>query len=42
MMSTVRHDWTVEEVEQLLNTPFNDLLFQAQTVHRASSRPNLA
>ncbi|WP_301391644.1 biotin synthase BioB, partial [Thalassolituus sp. UBA2107] len=40
MMSTVRHDWTVEEVEQLLNTPFNDLLFQAQTVHREYHDPN--
>jgi len=38
--SDVRHDWTVEEVEQLLNMPFNDLLFRAQTVHRQYQDPN--
>nr|WP_325343323.1 biotin synthase BioB [Xylophilus sp.] len=27
--------WTVEAVQALLDKPFNDLLFQAQTVHRA-------
>ena len=36
----VRHDWTIEEVEALLNTPFNDLLFRAQTVHRQYHDPN--
>ena len=30
----VRHDWTVEQAQALLGQPFNDLLFQAQTVHR--------
>lgn len=30
----LRHDWTVEEVAALFDLPFNDLLFQAQTVHR--------
>ena len=29
-----RHDWTPAEVLGLLRQPFNDLLFQAQTVHR--------
>ncbi|MGC6535672.1 MAG: biotin synthase BioB [Parvibaculales bacterium] len=29
-----RHDWTRDEVEALFALPFNDLLFQAQTVHR--------
>ncbi|NLB99880.1 MAG: biotin synthase BioB [Pseudomonas formosensis] len=29
-----RHDWTPAEVLALLRQPFNDLLFQAQTVHR--------
>jgi biotin synthase len=28
--------FTVEEVERLFNLPFNDLMFQAQTVHRAN------
>ena len=29
-----RHDWTLAEVRSLFEQPFNDLLFQAQTVHR--------
>ena len=33
--------WSVEEVLALLEMPFNDLLFQAQTVHRAHFDPNL-
>ena len=37
---TLRHDWTTEEVEALLALPFNDLMFQAQTVHRAHFDPN--
>jgi biotin synthase len=32
--SGLRHDWTLEEVLTLFGQPFNDLLFQAQTVHR--------
>jgi len=35
-----RHDWTIEEVERLLCQPFNDLLLQAQTTHRARFAPN--
>jgi biotin synthase len=35
-----RHDWSIEAVEQLFNLPFNDLLFQAQQVHRAHFDPN--
>jgi len=30
-----RHDWTISEVNALYALPFNDLLFQAQLVHRA-------
>jgi biotin synthase len=30
-----RHDWRLDEVLELLAQPFNDLLFQAQTIHRA-------
>ena len=30
----LRHDWTAEEVLALYAQPFNDLLFEAQTVHR--------
>jgi len=36
----LRHDWQLEEVKGLLNQPFNDLLFQAQNVHRAHFDPN--
>lgn len=36
----VRHDWTVEEVEALFATPFMDLIFQAQQVHRQTFDAN--
>jgi biotin synthase len=29
-----RHDWQLEEVMTLFNTAFNDLIFQAQSIHR--------
>jgi len=32
--SVLRHDWSIQEIEQLFNLPFNDLLFHAQQVHR--------
>ncbi len=35
-----RHDWSLAEVRALFEQPFNDLLFQAQTVHRAHFDPN--
>ncbi len=35
-----RHDWTVEEAGALLATPFNDLLFRAQSIHRQIFDPN--
>jgi biotin synthase len=38
--ATVRHDWTRSEVQALFSQPFNDLLFQAQTVHRRHFNPN--
>ena len=37
---TTRHDWSLEEIESLLNLPFNDLMFQAQGVHRQRFDPN--
>jgi len=40
MKSEIRHDWSIEEVETLLNLPFNDLLFQAQNMHRQQFDPN--
>jgi biotin synthase len=33
--TTLRHDWTDEEVLALYRLPFNDLLYQAQVTHRA-------
>jgi len=30
----IRHDWSREEIIALLQLPFNDLLFQAHTLHR--------
>ncbi len=38
--SPLRHDWSLEEIQTLLDQPFNDLLFQAQTAHRARFDPN--
>jgi biotin synthase len=40
MTAAIRHDWSREEVEHLFALPFNDLLFQAQTVHREYHDPN--
>lgn len=37
---TLKYDWTQEEVMALYNLPFNDLLFQAASVHRAHFNPN--
>ena len=35
-----RHDWTREEIRALFALPFNDLVYRAQTVHRAHFAPN--
>jgi len=35
-----RHDWTTEEIEALFDLPFNDLIFEAQQVHRRHFEPN--
>ena len=39
--SAIRNDWTAREVEALLAQPFNDLLFQAQQVHREHFDANM-
>ena len=36
----IRNNWTRDEAETLYNQPFNDLLFQAQVVHRRYFDPN--
>ncbi|HWK54736.1 MAG TPA: biotin synthase BioB [Hyphomicrobiales bacterium] len=40
MTPTPRHDWQNHEIEALFSQPFNDLLFQAHTVHRQHFDPN--
>jgi biotin synthase len=35
-----RHDWSLAEIEGLLDLPLNDLLFRAQSTHRARFDPN--
>ncbi|MDQ6951555.1 MAG: biotin synthase BioB, partial [Mariprofundales bacterium] len=35
MNHPMRYDWSVDEVAELFALPFNDLLYQAQQVHRA-------
>lgn len=32
--SSIRHDWTVEEIQALLEKPLLDLVYEAQSVHR--------
>jgi biotin synthase len=39
-MYAVRHDWSTEEIQALFDLPFNELLFQAQSVHRQNFDPN--
>ena len=39
-MSNNRHDWSREEVLSLFARPFNDLLFDAQSLHRQHFDPN--
>lgn len=36
----VRHNWSIDEVKALFDLPFNDLMFQAQTVHRQNFNAN--
>ncbi|MBY6197461.1 biotin synthase BioB [Vibrio hangzhouensis] len=36
----VRHNWTHAEVQELMNKPFMDLLFEAQLVHRKYQQHN--
>lgn len=36
----LRHDWHYNEIKALFDQPFNDLMFQAQSVHRQHFDPN--
>ncbi len=40
-MSTIRHDWTRDEIIALYNKPLMDLLYEAATVHRQFHDPNV-
>nr|WP_087574749.1 biotin synthase BioB [Sphingomonas sp. CDS-1] len=36
MTTTARTDWTRDEIAALFDLPFNDLMFEAQSIHRAN------
>ena len=38
--SELRHNWSKLEISALFDQPFNDLLFQAQSLHRSNFEPN--
>ena len=37
---TIRHDWSTDEAAAIYDSPFMDLVFRAQTIHRTVSNPN--
>ncbi|MCB1747220.1 MAG: biotin synthase BioB [Gammaproteobacteria bacterium] len=39
--AALRHDWSRDEVEALFALPFSDLMYAAQTTHRAHFDPNV-
>jgi biotin synthase len=38
--TTIRHDWTLDQIKALFDLPFSDLIFRAQGVHRQTFDPN--
>ena len=36
----IRHNWTISELEEIYNEPFNDLLWSAHQLHRNYHDPN--
>src|SRR4030081_2110100 len=36
----IRHDWSSDETAAIYNSPFMDLVFRAQTIHRTVFDPN--
>ncbi len=40
-MSTIRHDWTKEEIIAVYNKPLMELLYEAATIHREHHDPNV-
>ncbi len=39
-LERIRHNWHTDEVLALFAMPFNDLIYQAQTIHRQNFDPN--
>ena len=39
-MTTLRHDWTIQEIEAIYTAPLSDLVFGAAEIHRAHHRPD--
>lgn len=39
-MQTPAKTWTLDEISAIYTKPFNDLLFEAQTIHRQHHQPN--
>jgi biotin synthase len=39
-MSEIRNNWSKQEISALFTSPFNDLLYQAQSIHRQNFDPN--
>lgn len=40
-MSSIRHNWTKEEIIAIYNKPLMDLLYEAATIHREHHDPNV-
>ncbi len=40
-MTTIRHNWTREEIIEIYNKPLMELLYEAATVHRENHDPNV-
>lgn len=39
-LQSIRHDWTRDQIKALFDKPFNDLMFEAQSIHRQHFDPN--
>ncbi len=37
---SIRHDWTTDEIDAIYTLPLPDLIFRAQSAHRAHHQPN--
>jgi biotin synthase-like enzyme len=38
LLHDLRHDWTIQEIEDIYTAPLSDLVFRAAEVHRACHR----